>query len=149
MDLVEVNRRQPEAAQRGARSDFMSAPRTSSFHGDGMNLEAITTDAARWGSRANMAPMIRSLSPRPYTSAVSNNVTPASIEASHASRIESVSARRRSPPCPTWNGRPRPRSAPERRDRDLRAAEDVVVRDHERTVPGRRLVRDWAGVLFL
>ena len=37
--------------------------------------------------------MIRSLSPPPYTSAVSKNVAPASIDASQASRmVSSVSA---------------------------------------------------------
>ena len=54
-----------------------------------MNLEATTTEPARWGSSANRPPMIRSLSPLPYTSAVSNRVTPASIEACQASRIDS------------------------------------------------------------
>ena len=67
----------------------MRAPRTSSFHGEGMNLVATTTVAARPGSAASSEPMIRSLSPPPYTSAVSNRVTPASMEASQASRMVS------------------------------------------------------------
>jgi hypothetical protein len=78
----------------------MSAPRTSSFQGEGMNLVATTTEAARSGSAASRAPRIRSLSPRAYTSAVSNNVTPASTEASHASLMESRVRPGSYPPIP-------------------------------------------------
>ena len=65
----------------------MSSRRTFTFHGIGRNLVAICTFAARSGSAASNWPMMRSLSPSPYTSAVSKKVAPASIDASHASRM--------------------------------------------------------------
>ena len=58
-----------------------------SFHGEGMNLVASTAEDRCSGLLASRRPMIRSLSPEPYTSAVSNSVTPASIEASQASAM--------------------------------------------------------------
>ena len=79
-----------------ARIAESSASVTFSFHGDGMNLVASTT-SSRPGrpssSRASNRPMMRSLSPLPYTSAVSKNVAPATTLASHASAmVPSVSA---------------------------------------------------------
>ena len=64
MDLVEVDGGQSEPAE-GGRSAASSERRTSSFHGDGMNLVATTARDARVGSSARSAPMIRSLSPPP------------------------------------------------------------------------------------
>ena len=58
------------------------------FHGKGMNLVAICTEVARPGSAARRDPMIRSLSPPPYTSAVSKKVTPEAMDACQASSIE-------------------------------------------------------------
>lgn len=63
------------------------APTTFSFHGEGMNLVAITNRSRSAGSAPSRRPMMRSLSPPPYTSAVSNSDTPASIEASHAAAM--------------------------------------------------------------
>jgi hypothetical protein len=73
---------------------------TSSFHGDGMNLLAITRSARRDGSSASSRPMMRSLSPPPYTSAVSKSTTPASMLASHASRIVASVSDVSYPPIP-------------------------------------------------
>ncbi len=57
-----------------------------------MNFEAITRRGRTEGSSASKRPMMRSLSPPPYTSAVSKRTTPASMLASQASRIlDSVS----------------------------------------------------------
>ena len=67
-----------------------SARSTFSFCGIGMNLLAITTRLRTPGSSASSRPMMRSLSPLPYTSAVSKSTTPASIDAAHASRMESI-----------------------------------------------------------
>ena len=60
---------------------------TASFQGLGMNLDAMTTRSRTDGSCASSRPMIRSLSPFPYTSAVSKRTTPAARLASHASRM--------------------------------------------------------------
>lgn len=76
----------PSRSSDASNAVRMAAP-TLSFHGNGMNLVASTNDARRPGSPASRRPMMRSLSPLPYTSAVSNSVTPAPIEASHASAM--------------------------------------------------------------
>jgi hypothetical protein len=46
-----------------------------------MNLVAMMTRSARAGSSASRRPMMRSLSPSPYISALSSRVAPASTEA--------------------------------------------------------------------
>ena len=70
---------------RGQR--LSSAECTFSFHGLGMNFVAMTTRSRTPGSAASRRPTMRSLSPPPYTSAVSKRTTPASMLASQASRM--------------------------------------------------------------
>ena len=53
------------ASSREARAAESNAARTLSFHGLGMNLEAMTTRLRTPGSAARSRPMMRSLSPPP------------------------------------------------------------------------------------
>ena len=90
-------------AARARRAASSSArPRTAMRHGNGMNLVATTT-RSRWAaSSRSRRPMMRSLSPLPYISAVSSSVTPARDRARRTRRGWSRSRScGRSRPCPT------------------------------------------------
>ena len=82
------------------RTAVRIAVRKRGLWGSGMNLVAINTEDLRSGSDASNLPIMRSLSPLPYTSAVSKSVTPAASEASHACSIEASVRAESYPPIP-------------------------------------------------